>query len=71
MGPLHRVNRLTKESYADFLENSLLQYIERHFDDGNVLLLHDNHSVHKSNHVRDCITENIGEVQDFVLPYPR
>ena len=70
IGPIHRVNRLTKESYAEFLEDSILPEIDNHFDDGNVLLLHDNHPVHKSNHVREWINENIGDTNDFVVPHP-
>jgi transposase len=71
MGPIFPVDRLTKESYTEFLDNSLIPYIETHFDDGNVLLLHDNHPVHNSNHVRDWVTQNIGQHEDFVLPHQR
>ncbi|CAG2173659.1 unnamed protein product, partial [Oppiella nova] len=70
IGPIYRLNRLTKESYSDYLESSILPEIDRHFDDGNVHLLHDNHPVHKSNLVRDWINENIGPIEDFVLPHP-
>ncbi|CAG2171638.1 unnamed protein product [Oppiella nova] len=58
------------DSYSDFLEDSILHEIDRHFDDGNVHLLHDNHPVHKSNLVRDWINENIGPIEHFVLPHP-
>jgi hypothetical protein len=71
MGPIYRLNRLTKEVYSDFLENSILPEIGRHFDDGNVHLLHDNHPVHTSNHVKDWINANIGDTRDFVIPHPR
>ncbi|CAG2182044.1 unnamed protein product, partial [Oppiella nova] len=58
------------KSYSDFLEDSILPEIDRHFDDGNVHLLHDNHPVHKSNLVRDWINENIGPIEHLVLPHP-
>ncbi len=61
---------LVKETYAEFLEERILPYIELHFDDGNVLLLHDGHPAHTSNYVKDWITENIGNVDDFVIPHP-
>jgi hypothetical protein len=71
MGPLHIIERLCKESYSEFMETSLLPYIEKHYDDGNVLLLHDNHPTHNSNHVKERINDNIGPIEDFVLPHPR
>jgi hypothetical protein len=53
------------------MDEYLLPYINQHFDDGNVLLLHDNHTAHTSNYVKEWITENIGTVEDFVVPHPR
>jgi hypothetical protein len=71
MGSIFPVERLTKEPYTQFLETGLLPYIEQHFDDGNVLLLHDNHPVHNSNMVKEWVTENIELYENFVLPHPR
>jgi hypothetical protein len=71
LGEIYFHESLTKETYAEFLENRILPYIEEHFDDGNVLLLHDNHPSHTSNHVKEWINENIGPVEDFVIPHPR
>jgi hypothetical protein len=65
------IETLNRETYAQFLENHVLPYIEQHYDDGNVLLLHDNHRAHTSNYVKEWIEENIGNVQDFVIPHPR
>jgi hypothetical protein len=62
---------LTKESYAEFLQDGILPETGQHFDDGNVHLLHDNHPAHTSNYVKDWISANIGNVNDFVIPHPR
>jgi hypothetical protein len=53
------------------MDEYLLPYMNQYFDDGNVLLLHDNHTAHTSNYVKEWITENIGTVEDFVVPHPR
>jgi len=71
IGQLFIVDRLTKETYAEFLEQCVLPYIAQHYEDGNVLLLHDNHPAHNSNFVREWITANIGNIEDFVIPHPR
>ncbi|CAG2179415.1 unnamed protein product, partial [Oppiella nova] len=60
----------TLVDWSHFLEDSILPQIDRHFDDGNVHLLHDNHPVHKSNLVRNWINENIGPIEHFPLPHP-
>lgn len=64
------VDRLNKESYRDFLSMDLMPYIEQHYDDGNVLLLHDNHRAHHANLVTDWIRDNIGQTEDFFIPHP-
>ncbi len=71
LGPPCIIETLNKETYANFLQEYLMPYIAQHFDDGNVMLLHDNHTAHKSNFVKDWINENIGAVEDFVVPHPR
>jgi hypothetical protein len=71
LGQLFIVDRLNMETYAEFLGGCVLPYIAQHYDDGNVLLLHDNHPVHNSNFVKEWITANIGIVEDFVIPHPR
>jgi hypothetical protein len=70
LGELHILERTNAETYAEFLELKVLPYIEQHYDDGQVYLLHDNHPVHTSNFVRDWINTNIGAVEDFVIPHP-
>jgi hypothetical protein len=71
MDPLHIIENLNKESYSEFMKRSPLPYIEKHYDDSNILLLHDNHPTHNSNHVKKWIDDNIGPIEDFVLPHPR
>lgn len=71
LGQLFIVDRLNMETYTEFLGGCVLPYIAQHYDDGNVLLLHDNHPVHNSNFVKEWITANIGIVEDFVIPHPR
>ncbi len=44
--PFFTVDTLNRESYEEFLEQRILPYIDQHFDDGNVLLLHDSHPVY-------------------------
>ncbi len=63
-------DRLNKEVYTEFLDTKILPFCAQHYDDGNVLLLHDSHPVHTSQHVKQWIRENIGEVEDFVIPHP-
>jgi hypothetical protein len=70
LGVLHISERTNKESYSEFLEEKVLPYIDQHYDDGHVYLLHDNHPVHNSNHVREWISNNIGAAEDFVIPHP-
>jgi hypothetical protein len=70
LGDLHILERTNKEAYAAFLEEKVLPYIATHYDNGDVHLLHDNHPVHRSNHVKDWITSNIGAVADIVIPHP-
>ncbi|CAG2112224.1 unnamed protein product [Medioppia subpectinata] len=72
IGPIRRVERLNQDSYADYLENALKPYIESHpaFEEGDVLLLHDNHPAHTSRQVIDWINTNFRNSRDFVFPHP-
>jgi hypothetical protein len=72
MGGLHILDEnLTAETYTEFMEQSLVPYINQHFDDGNFFILHDGHPVHTSNHVKRWIEDNFGPVDDKVIPHPR
>jgi hypothetical protein len=55
---------------VEYLENDLQPYIDDHYEDGNCLLLHDNHPAHKSSFVWEWIESYIDPEQDFVLPHP-
>ena len=59
-----------QHTYLNFL-NELPDYLERHFDDGLVHFLHDNHTCHSTDLIKDWFYRNVGNYQDIVIPHPR
>jgi hypothetical protein len=53
------------------MEHSVVPYLHEKFDDGNFLILHDGHPVHRSNHVKQWINDNLVPTEDIVIPHPR
>ena len=62
-------DRFNKDVYVEYLEE-VVKYMEDYFDDGNCLMLHDNHRSHTCDLTKEWVNNNIGNYDDFVLPHP-